>query len=468
MKNTRFLSSVILFVLLALVLAACGGGAPTAEDVEQQVEEAAQQVEEQVEAAATELGPTVEAAVEEAQEEVAEAATEIAPTLEAAAEEVQEQVEEAATEIAPTVAAVMGDDCQVKVGVILPYSGIAAAVAPSIETGIQYAFDTAGTDCEYEIIYEDETDDPTNAVAKARKLVEEDGVSVIIGPQLAHTAAAVSAYAAEAGIPHISLSAADGPESPHSFFLGSGIGDAIPSGEFAYDDLGARTAAVIYMDYLYGQQSKDGFVEGFTGKGGEIVSEQPVPFGTADMAPFLENVGDADVVAVLLVNPSDFAFVRQFREFGLEQPVIFISNAPQEAPLLMQMGDDVIGMYGASWYTPMIETPENGEFVGGYMEGAYIEKFGFPNSPPGIATHVAFMASQLFLEALKATGGNADPAAINEALAGITELANPAGTVTMGPGRVAIHDQYIQQVVPLGEGLYGWSVVKKVEDVEPK
>lgn len=438
MKHTRFL--VALFMALIVALAACsgtGGSEPESQESEPQ-------------AAETE-------AEEPAVEEVAEAEM---VEEELAAEEPADE-EEAGEEMAE-----MGE-CAAKVGVLLPYSGIAAAVAPSIETGIQYAFDTA-EQCQIELIFEDETDDPTHAVNKARKLVEEDGVAVIIGPQLAHTAAAVSAYAEQVGIPHISLSAADGAESAHTFYLGSGIGDAVPSGEFAATDLGAQTAAVIYMDYLYGQQSKDGFVEGFVAHGGEIISEQAVPFGTTDMAPFLENIGDADVVGVLLVNPSDFAFVRQYREYGLEQPVIFISNAPQEAPLLMQMGDDVIGMYGASWYTPMIESAENGAFVEGYMAGRYIEAFGFPNSPPGIATHVAYMGAQLFLEALNSTGGDTDPAAINEALAGITELANPAGTVTMGPGRVAIHDQYIQQVVPLGEGLYGWSVVKVIEDVEPK
>ncbi|NJN54402.1 MAG: ABC transporter substrate-binding protein, partial [Anaerolineae bacterium] len=292
MNNTRFFSIILLLVIVVFGLVACDGSSPTAEEVE----EAVQQVEEAVEAAA----PTIEAAVEE-----------VAPTVEAAVEEAQGDDE------------AMGD-CSVKVGIILPYSGLAAAVAPSVETGIRYAFDTA-VDCEYELIFEDETDDPTNAVNKARKLVEEDGVAVIIGPQLAHTAAAVSAYAAQVGVPHISLSAADGPESAHSFFLGSGIGDAIPSGEFAATDLEAKTAAILYQDYLYGQQSKDGFVEGFTANGGEIASEQAIPFGTSDMAPFLENIGDADVVAVLLLNPSDFAFVRQYREFGLEQPVIFIS-----------------------------------------------------------------------------------------------------------------------------------------------
>lgn len=426
-KTSRLMTTAVLALVLAFVLAACGGTAPSAE----QVEQAAQQVQDEVEEAA----PTVIAAVEEAAAEAG--------------------VDEPAGACAATL------------GVILPYSGTAAAVAPSIETGVRYAID-AIPGCDVTVIFEDETDDPTNAVAKARKLVEEDGVVAIVGPQLAHTAAAVGAFAAQAGVPHISLSAASGPTSDHSFFLGSGIGDAIPTGEFAYDDLGARSAALIYMDYLYGQQTAQGFTEGFTGKGGEVVSDQAVPFGTADMAPFLENVGDADVVGVFLTNPSDFAFVRQFREFGLEQPVIFISNAPQEAPLLMQMGDDVVGMYGSSWYTPLIDSPENEAFVQGYMDGAYIEAFGFPNSPPGPATHVAFMATQMILEALNATGGNTDAAALNEALASLTELANPAGSVSMGPGRVATHDQFIQQVISLGEGLFAWAPVKEITGVTPR
>jgi ABC-type branched-subunit amino acid transport system substrate-binding protein len=425
MKNIRLIGFVALLMALVMAFAACSQTTtPATSDVEQPL---------------AEVDPVIE---------------------EPGAVEAAQPSDEVVAEVAPA-------DCNINVGVILPYSGIAAAVAPSIETGIRYAFDGV-TECTITPIFEDETDDPTNAVNKARKLVEEDGVVAIIGPQLAHTAAAVSAYAAQVGIPHISLSAGESATSEHSFFLGSGIGDAVPSGEFAATDLGATKAAVLYQDYLYGQQSAQGFIEGFTVNGGEIVSEQAIPFGTADMAPFLENIGDAEVVAVLLTNPSDFAFVRQYREFGLEQPVIFISNAPQEAPLLMQMGDDVIGMYGASWYTPMIESPENAAFVQGYMDGKYIEAFGFPNSPPGTATHVAYMGAQLLLQALRDNGFNTEPGAINTALANIRELANPAGTVTMGPGRVAIHDQFIQQVVALGEGLYGWSVVKLVEDVQPQ
>lgn len=74
MKRTRY-RGLLLLLLLALVLAACGGEA--AEQVQQAVEEVA---------------PTLEAA-----------ASEVAPTLEAAATDVAEQVEEAATEVSEEI-----------------------------------------------------------------------------------------------------------------------------------------------------------------------------------------------------------------------------------------------------------------------------------------------------------------------------------------------------------------------------
>jgi branched-chain amino acid transport system substrate-binding protein len=350
----------------------------------------------------------------------------------------------------------------IKVGILIPYTGIGAAVAQALEPGYEFAF----AEINYEIagrkvvlIKEDETDDPNAAVQKARKLVEEDKVDVVLGPLLAHTAAAVSGYLTPTGVPHIVVGASDAATSPHTFYPGSGHGDSYVTGVFAAEDLKATRAAIIYMDYLFGQQSRDGFKSGFTDNGGTVISEQPVPFGAADMAPFLEGIQDADVVAVLLTNPSDFAFVRQYRQAGLTMPVIFISNAPQEAPLLAQMGDDVVGMYGSSWYSPMIDSATNKAFV-----EKFSAQYGFP---PGIATHTAYMAALMFIKAAQASKGDTSHDAINNALVTITDLDNPAGKITLGPSRVATHDQFIFQVGKAGD-FYVWNVVKQYEAVAPR
>lgn len=351
---------------------------------------------------------------------------------------------------------------EIKLGVILPYTGVAAAASKSIEQGIELAVADAGGAIDGRqivLVMEDETDDPQVAVTKARKLVEQDRVAAVIGPQLAHTAAAVGGYLASTGVPHVGLAAAGGATSDYTFAPGSGAGDAYPTGEWAYDELGARNAAILFMDYLYGQQLRDGFKEAFTAKGGTIGSEQAIPFGTADMTPFLENVGDADLIAVFLTAPADMAFVQQYRQLGLTQEVLFISNAPQEEPLLAQMGENVVGMYGSSYYSPEIQSEANQAFVERYR-AAY-------NSNPGIASQVAYLSATMYLNALKATNGDTAGDKITEAMLALNNLAHPGGTVSMSSGRIAVHDQWIFRAERVGDR-YAWVPVTSFAGVQPR
>lgn len=351
---------------------------------------------------------------------------------------------------------------EIKIGVIIPYTGVAAAASTSIEQGIELAVQDAGgaiNGRQIVLVKEDETDDPQVAVTKARKLVEQDQVAAILGPQLAHTAAAVGGYLATSGVPHVGLAAAGGASSQYTFAPGSGAGDAYPTGEWAYDQLGARSAAIMFMDYLYGQQLRDGFKAAFTAKGGTVASEQAIPFGTSDMAPFLENVGDADLIALFLTAPADMAFVRQYRELGLDQEVLFISNAPQEEPLLAQMGDGAVGMYGSSYYSPEIESEANQAFVEKYR-AAY-------DAYPGPAAQVAYLGATMYLSALKATNGDTAGDKVTEAMLNISDLTHPGGTVSMGPGRIAIRDQWIFEVGRVGER-YAWVPVTSIPAVQPR
>jgi len=351
---------------------------------------------------------------------------------------------------------------EIKIGVIIPYTGVAAAASKSIEQGIELAVQDAGgaiNGRQIVLVKEDETDDPQVAVTKARKLVEQDGVAAVLGPQLAHTAAAVGGYLAPSGVPHIGLAVAGGAASDYTFAPGSGAGDAYPTGEWAYDQLGARKAAIMFMDYLFGQQLRDGFKAAFTAEGGSVASEQPIPFGTSDMSPFLENVGDADLIAVFLTAPADMAFVRQYRELGLSQKVLFISNAPQEEPLLAQMGDNAVGMYGSSYYSPEIQSDANRAFVEKYR-AAY-------NAYPGAASQVAYLGATMYLAALKATNGDTSGEKITQALLNLKDLTNPGGTVSMGPGRIAIHDQWIFEVGRVGDR-YAWVPVTSIPAVQPR
>lgn len=351
----------------------------------------------------------------------------------------------------------------VKIGALIPYTGMGAFAASYLEQGIEFVFDEAGWEVagrKIILVKEDETDDPTLAVAKAKKLVEHDQVDVIMGLLMGHTAGAVSAYLEPLKVPQLSCSVCLEPTSRYAFYIpGTGKGNAYPIGPYCYDELGARTAALLYMDAIYGYANKDAFIEGFTARGGTIVSDQAIPMGTMDLAPYLEGIGEPDIVAVQLNMPTDIAFVRQYREFGLKMPVFFISNAPQGEPVLAQMGDSVLGMYGASLYSPLIDTPFNKQFV-----EKYEEKYGLI---PEITTHDAHVQAAVIIEALKATGGDTSYDKMVDALLGIRDLENPGGTFSFSPGRIGINDLHIFKAIKIGER-YAWDPIKMVPAVEPR
>ena len=71
----------------------------------------------------------------------------------------------------------------IKVGLLLPFSGVYAALGNDIETGFNIAMEQFGSeiDATFEIVREDTEVKPPVALAKARKLILQDEVDVLQG-----------------------------------------------------------------------------------------------------------------------------------------------------------------------------------------------------------------------------------------------------------------------------------------------
>src|SRR3972149_10038012 len=93
---------------------------------------------------------------------------------------------------APAIA--RGAERTIKIGMILPYSGVWSALGLRAEHGARYAVYLSKYRDRVKYIIEDSREDPAVCVEKAQKLVERDEVDVIIGPAAGHTALAVSEY----------------------------------------------------------------------------------------------------------------------------------------------------------------------------------------------------------------------------------------------------------------------------------
>ncbi|WP_211443358.1 ABC transporter substrate-binding protein [Collimonas humicola] len=95
---------------------------------------------------------------------------------------------------------------QIKIGVDIAVTGPAAAIgAPTKNAILLWPKEIAGQKVEYIIL--DDASDPTNAVRNARKLVSEEKVDLIVGPNTTPAALALLDVAAESGTPMLALAA---------------------------------------------------------------------------------------------------------------------------------------------------------------------------------------------------------------------------------------------------------------------
>jgi branched-chain amino acid transport system substrate-binding protein len=95
---------------------------------------------------------------------------------------------------------------QIKVGVTISTTGPAASIGvPSKNAMLLWPKEIAGQKVEYVIL--DDASDPTNAVRNTRKLITEEKVDVIVGPNITPNALAMLDVVAEAETPMIALAA---------------------------------------------------------------------------------------------------------------------------------------------------------------------------------------------------------------------------------------------------------------------
>jgi branched-chain amino acid transport system substrate-binding protein len=100
----------------------------------------------------------------------------------------------AAASVVEPIAVARAQSREIKVGIVSAYSGVFSVTGKRSETGIRLAFAQSRYRDRVKYFIEDSQVKPDVAVQKAQKLVEKDGVDVLVGPIAGHEALAVSEY----------------------------------------------------------------------------------------------------------------------------------------------------------------------------------------------------------------------------------------------------------------------------------
>ena len=297
----------------------------------------------------------------------------------------------------------------IKVGLILPETGPLAANGKDMANGMQLFFEEQGwrlAGREIKLITEDDEGKPPTGLAKARSLVESQGVHLLMGPLSAAVGYAVAPYVDAKKVPTIFpiVSAEDITQRKRSpYIVRTGWTSAQPShpfGKWAYDNLGYRKIAMIGYDFAFGWEVAAGFQRTFEEAGGQVVQKLWPPLGTADFAPYLAQLRrDVDAIYAIFSGADALRFAKQYSEAGLKGKLALIGGGTfTDEHVLRSMGDEVLGVVTTLHYSAALPNPANKKFVQAY-EAKY-------KQIPSYYSEGSYVAGLALKAALEATGGD--------------------------------------------------------------
>jgi len=361
----------------------------------------------------------------------------------------------------------------IKIGHIRPISGVMATTSERMLQAFDFAFaqvdyQVAGNTIE--IIEGDSKGDPATAVDVARKMVESDGVAMLVGPTQGGEEMAVAAYASQVGIPVLFTNPAPmGATIPDMAFAIAGYGTepqiSSAMGVYCYDEAGYRNVDVLTGDFAPGHGFLDAFMAAFTNKGGTIVQEIYTPYPTEDFSPYLTTLQDADAVVAWIDGEQAIKLLTQYHELSVDErmPIVGAFHGSFLAPFIMSaLAPDVaeayIGSLTPTPYSPLVDTEVNKQFVADYQAEFGVLPEDMDSGP--------YVGAQIIMHALEATGGDTTPETLRDALVAVN-FDGPEGLIVFDPQtRSAIKTVYIAEIIKQDD-VFIWNPIFTYSDVPP-
>lgn len=359
-------------------------------------------------------------------------------------------------------------DNNVKIGVLLPYTGVFASLGTNITRGMELYLNEVGWKAggrEVVMVKEDSEGNGQIGLQKARRLVESEKVDLIAGVVSSTVAYAIRDYVVSQQVPFIIANAGASDltrdkRSPYIFRVSFCNGQyEYPLGEYAYKELELKKIVVMAPDYAAGHEKAIGFIAGFKDAGGEIIQEIYPPLGTTDYGPYLTQVNRADAVWAHFSGTDAIRFVKQYKDFGLGNKMPLLSSGDMvDESFLPSQGDAAIGIISSLHYSAALNTAANKAFVNSYM-ARYGEE-------PNMFAEQGYVAARVIVEALN----KADP---NDKQDFLTQLAKvkfeaPQGAFRFDPlTQNVIFNTYIRKTEKINGKLVN-TVIKTIPDVSDR
>lgn len=335
----------------------------------------------------------------------------------------------------------------IKIGFNIPLTGDIPDVGQSSKNAAEMlkakingagGVDIKGKKYTLEFVYEDNESKPESAVRAATKLITEDGILAMVGPQGSGRAVPAGQTANDSKTVMISPwstnpnTTLNRPYVYRGCFLDPFQGPVVA--KFATNELKAKKAAVLYdkaSDYPKGLAEffKKAFEE--IHGAGSVVSFESFNTGDVDFSAQLTNIINSG--ADLLFTPQYYnevpLIVKQAKELGWEKPIVG-SDSWGGGDLMGLCGDDCKGYYFSTHYAAAGARGATKDFI-----DEYAKQFG--KTPDDVAA-LTWDSTNLLLMAIQDAGitGNlaTDRENIRVAMSKIKEFPGITGTMNFSKG----------------------------------
>ncbi len=375
-----------------------------------------------------------------------------------------------------TMAQADAHDGPIVIGVLATLEGTYTVLGEDSIRGLEVAMEEAGMTAggrEIEWIVQSTDTTPDSALRGARKLVEQDGVDIIVGPLSGSEGIAMRDYSKTQPdvtfINGISGAMETTYVDPSENFFRFNIDGAQWSsglGNYVYNEKGYEYVATVGEDYSFIYTQVFGFATEFCAAGGEITDRFWVPLGTKDFGSIIAALPeDVDAIYLGLGGGDAVNFLNQYQQAGGEANLIG-GTIMVDGTVLTSEGSAKDALIGVPSSGPQADTwddPRWQAWVSLYQD-TFDEADRFP-SPSLFATGY-YNATSAALQCLDTVGGDLGDgqAAFRECLSTMT-LEAPNGDITLDENRQAIGSNFVTEVIELEDGTLANQLVQVVENV---
>lgn len=351
----------------------------------------------------------------------------------------------------------------IKIGLIWPFNGFASNYGPDGLAGARLALKEAHLSAggrKVELVQANENVlDPSSTLTEVKRLVQQDGVNILLGPVFGSSQQAIAPYLKAHNVmsfvPYGATKELGGTGNTISWpSLDTAF--SAPLGGYLKNTLHLSRIATLAPDYVYGHNLLEGAVNSFKAAGGAVTQQQWVPLGTTDLLPYATNLtGNADALVMWLVPQDAATFIKDYRALNRKLPLILVNGLFD--PTFQQIGSQIIGTYGLVDWSAALDNAANKDFVAAF-------KAANGGATPDNNNAAAYTDTKIALAAITAAKGNTSFDSLKKAVEAV-HLDTPYGTGSIDSQFYGVTSRTVVKVTQSSDGRYVWSPVTTFPNV---